>query len=138
MKLADFEGKRVTFVRNLEAKNESGHGAEELDGVIQKVSPTGNGFILKPRGSSTTVLVETSTVEDGTMRIVVEQPKKLKPRVQSSNVSDVRAHLLQAHGWNLSKVNLTDDQAAKAAHDEINHFDLGHVHKDASDNAEEN
>lgn len=138
MDLKPYVGKRVTLVHNLDEPNAQGHKAEELDGTITVVSPDNSALVLKPRGSTLTVLVEAKNIEPDSITIVVEKPKELKPRVLGElSIANARQHLLQAHGWTLTEINGTDDEKAWNWHNECDHSDLGHIHKSSDEEDED-
>lgn len=137
MNLQELVNRRVTLTHNLPEKNAEGHLAEELDGVIQAASPDGVAFILKPRGSTTTKLIEMANVEPDSIHLVVEKPRELKAKeLASPALNYVRAHLIQAHGWTISAINKIDDEVAREEHNKIDHTDLGHFHTRSDEEAE--
>lgn len=130
MDLSQFLNKRVTLVLNLDKPNPEGHLAEELDGLVTTVSPDGDALILKPRGSTLTMLIETKNIEPDSMKVVIEKPRELKPRALGPlSLGNARQHLLSHHWFQVAPINdMTDEQAHKV-HEGIDHTGFGHTHK---------
>lgn len=130
MDLSQFLNKRVTLVLNLDKPNADGHLAEELDGLVTTVSPDGDALILKPRGSTLTMLIETKKIEPDSMKIVVEKPRELKPRALGPlSLSNARQHLLSHHWFQVGLINDMTDEHAHKVHEAIDHTGFGHTHK---------
>lgn len=131
MDLVQYKERRVRLTRNLKEKNAEGHLADELDGVITHVAPNGSAILLKPRGSTQTILIEADSIEPDSIVIVTEKPKEHKPRVLGMlSLSNARQHLLMTHGLSLKLINSLDDHDAHKYHTGLDHGDLGHVHQD--------
>lgn len=130
MELKEYVGKRVCLTRNLAEANDEGHLAVEIDGVVTVVSPDNSALVIRPRGTSLTLLLEAKEIEEGSVRQVIEAPRQLKPRVLGElTLSNARQHLLTAHWIGLGFVNAKTDEEALEFHSEIDHTGFGHVHQ---------
>lgn len=130
MDLKQYVGRRVQLTRNLKERNSKGHLAEELDGIITNASPDGRAILLKPRGSTQTVLIETLDIETDSIHLIDDKVKQHKQRVLPRlSLSNARQHLLMTHGLSLKMVNGVNDYEALESHAQIDHSDLGHSHQ---------
>lgn len=127
--LSGYDGKRVVVTHNLPEKNDKGEGAVEIEGTVQ----VGNeiGLLIKPKGQVNFKLVPLGEIEPGSIKLVQDKSTTIKAsKLKPVKIGQARRHLLERHGFTLTKVNgLTEEDAAKL-HDSIDHVesDLGHVH----------
>lgn len=123
--LAAYQGKRVKLKLNRKDREE----LEELEGVVELVG--GPAMIIKPRGSTMNRLIESDSIVAGSLELVPETPRELKPkRHQGLSLSNARHHLLDRHGYELAVINRMSDEQAYREHELIDHDRLGHFHEE--------
>lgn len=125
--LEQWNGKRVTVVRNLPEPNEAGDSSVEIEGLVQ----VGNdmGILIKPKGKVTFDLIPIDEIEEVFEK--AEESKELKAsKLKPVKRENVKRHLLDRHGYTLEWVNGVTDEQAETHHDQIDHVasKLGHVH----------
>lgn len=136
--LAEFVGKKVTLVHNLDKPNESGETAEELEGTL--VASAGDAIMFKPKGKTNATLIDIAAIESVTYS--QEKAKALtRKALKPVKYGQARAHLLERHAATLADVNAMSEKDAFDKHEAIDHeaSDLGHTHKasDKDDGAED-
>jgi hypothetical protein len=135
--LAKFDGKKVVIVHNLAEANAKGELAEEVEGTA--LAANGMGVLLKPKGTTQAVLIEAGNIEE--INFAPEKPKKLVVRwLKDVEYGNARQHLASSHGYQVSKIEPMDEQAALEFHGTLDHSDLAHRHgeKPAKVSAESN
>lgn len=133
--LAQYDGKKVTVVRNLPEKNEAGEASVELEGVVQ----VGNtlGLLIKPKGKVQFELVPAEEIEE--IYLTPESAKKLKrSKLKLVTLGQARRHLAERHGYTLAWVNEATEEQAFEHHTSLDHeaMDLGHIHVDKTEETE--
>ena len=134
--LAQYEGKKVVITQNLKEPNENGETAVEVEGQVQVGNE--NGVLIKPKGKTNFALIEAQDIED--IRLAPEKDKSLKAsKLKLVKVGSARRHLLERHGVTLKWANSVSEEQALQYHDSIDHVeaDLGHVHVDKSEKADD-
>lgn len=127
--LAQYDGKKVIVVKNLDAPNEDGHSAIEIEGTVLSTNQA-IGIVIKPKGKTMSELIKTGEIED--VRLVPVTIKAIKAKeIKAVTLDNVRQHLVDRHGFALTLINSADDERALKMHAEIDHSDLGHTHADA-------
>lgn len=131
---SQYVGQNIQFVHNLSEPNEKGESAVEIEGNVQLVNA--GHMLVKPRGQVKFTMIALSEVEN--VSIVENTAKKFKAnKLKPVKLGDVRRHLLDRHGVQITWANSCTEEQALAYHDSLDHaaLDLGHVHqsKDEAD-----
>lgn len=127
--LEQFTGKQVI----LHHIQENGDIAER-EGKVDGASEAGMAF--KEKGKRDVELVLPSEIEEITLAPV--KPKNLsQKKLKLVTESTARQHLLDRHGFARSEVNAMTEEEGFAAHDQIDHDDLGHRHVAADESKDE-
>lgn len=91
---------------------------------------TYGGLILKQKGSPRAILIESSQIQS--IELDERPVPVLASRLQWPRLSSVRKHLSTHHGYKLSEVNASTNEAAMTVHNIIHAShaagDLGHYH----------
>lgn len=127
-------GKTVLFT----IRNEDGT-TSQVEGVVEAASAIGVAF--KKKGQSQLVMHEADAIE--TFEVLPEKPKVLKQKnLKPIPTDQVRAHLADRHGINLTWLNSVSNEEAEAYHNSIDHVTgesgpLGHKHEATAEKAED-
>jgi len=127
--LAEYKGKNV--IMHLIQPDGS---LEEVEAHIEGASPAGVAY--KVKGKREVQLAEPDGIEQIEIAPVKEK-KASQKKLGIIEAHNVRSHLVDRHGYSLSKANSMDDAACESIHSMIDHTDLGHRHLTAADKVRE-
>lgn len=124
----DYIGKRVDIELNEEGETLS------LTGTIESANSLG--FVFKPFGSPKISLYEVSQLE--TIGLAEQKETVLKARrLNPVDMSNVKRHLVDRHGYPLESINEMKADEALAFHEnEVDHGPLSHYHAEPPAKAE--
>src|SRR5690606_26126399 len=116
-----FSGKQVILHKLLEDNT-----VAEVEGKIEAASEFGIAF--REKGKRDADLVELKDIEEITE--VPSKPKKLaQKKLKLVAAANVRQHLLARHALGRKEINEMTDEEGEAAHNQIDHSNLGHRHE---------
>lgn len=123
--LTEYTGKRVIVTRNVDATADAPEHAEEIEGTA--VTANELGILLKPRGKTALELIEAGTIEQ--VVLAPEKPSEIKARaLQPVADGQVRQHLADRHGLDLSQVNALTEEDAAEYHKSLVHDKTASAH----------
>jgi len=106
---------------------------EVLNGTLEAANP-GVGAVLKPKGKARTILLEWDEIQEISRK--ARGPKKLRQKhLKPIEITAVRDHLIDRHGYELEAIQALSDQEAAEFHDGLDHSTLGHDHARGQGNA---
>lgn len=132
--LEGLNGKTVLFT--IKAVDGS---TSQVEGFVEAASAIGVAF--KQKGKSTLAMYEPKDIVAA--EVLPDKPKVLKQKVlQPIPLDQVRAHLADRHGINLTWLNASTNEEAAAFHDSLDHVGgeagpLGHRHEVKSEKKDE-
>lgn len=119
LELTDYADKRVELLTK---------GSEEpVVGTV--VSAMDKAIAFKEKGKSNLVLIEAKDI--AAIHIAAEAESEMKPRrLNLVELSSVKRHLVDRHGYALADINAMSPEQALEFHDGIDHSPLSHYHSD--------
>lgn len=126
---SEYQGKRVTLT--LSNPEEGGENLV-LEGKIDVANAAA--ILFKAKGRSNLEMYENDRVLS--VETAPEKPKALKAKnLKEVEATGVKQHLVDRHGYKLTDINALEDDAAHEFHSDLDHSDLGHVHKGEDETA---
>lgn len=124
--ITEYVGQRVEIVFRPEALEGEVDPVTQVTGKVENANPYG--FVFKPAGSSKSRLYQADAIED--IRLAPEAEPVLKARrLDPVSLKNVKRHLVDRHGYELTAINEMSPEGALEFHeDDIDHAPLGHFH----------
>lgn len=120
--LESYQDKRVILTT---INPEDPEGSIETEGKVEAANDLG--ILIKPKGKSQVEMFEADKI----LQVVLAPEKEKgvsKKHLQPIELGHARQHLADRHGITLSELKNYTEDAAFAAHKQIDHADLGHDH----------
>lgn len=107
-----------------------GEATAEITGKVLAVSQTG--VVVRVRGNPRVILIDDIVSHEEVSR---PRRKRVVRRIvrRIPAEASVKQHLADRHALFMSLVHAVDEKTAHEIHDNINHSDLGHFHREPSE-----